>query len=70
MARSASSGACGCDSVITTVCASGAVMVLTGGQQEAPAARVVAGPLDRVHDVARGHRRAVGELGVGRRWKV
>ena len=30
MARSASSGACGWDSVITTVCASGAVMVLTG----------------------------------------
>ena len=29
MARSASSGACGCDRVITTVCASGAVMVLT-----------------------------------------
>ena len=29
MARSASSGACGCDRVITTVCASGAVMVFT-----------------------------------------
>src|ERR1700691_5406644 len=30
MARSASSGACFCDSVITTVCASGAVTALTG----------------------------------------
>src|SRR5580704_3067538 len=29
IARSASSGACGSDSVITTVCALGAVMVLT-----------------------------------------
>ena len=64
MARSASSGACFSDSVMTTVCASGAVMVLTGGQQEAPAAVERARPLDRVHDVAGGDRRAVGELGV------
>ncbi len=30
MARSASSGACFCDSVMTTVCGSGAVIVFTG----------------------------------------
>ena len=70
MARSASSGACGCDSVITTVCASGAVMVFTAvSRNPQPPANARDRLIENTTSLA-----VTGlpleNLASGRRWKV
>ena len=70
MARSASSGACGCDKVMTTVCVSGAVMVFTAVSRNPQ-------PPENLRDRSIEYTTSAAVTGLplenlasGRRWKV